>query len=433
VYVGPGSPPPSAKRAAVVGEFGGLGLKVAGHLWNPNGGFFSYEEVPDSATLTSRYVGLIKSIQPLMNRPGLSAAVYTEITDVEGEINGVLTYDRAIVKVDASAVRTAHLNLIAASRQLNTQGLLPVGQHRSLQVMVPGYTDRYLRHFESLGSTEVVTRTSSGTAKQDATFKIVAGLADSACYSFESRNYPGSYLRHFNSRVRRDARDGSALFDQDATFCARPALDGSPAVSLESKNKPGSYLRHRSSEAWVEAFSDTTGFRQDATWGIAPPWWQSNANVAQGAFQSLQVTTSGYTNRYLRHIDSLARTEVVDGSSNATLKQDATFKLVPGLAESSCYSFESRNYPGSYLRHFNSRVRRDTSDGSTVFQQDATFCAQPGLAGTGVSFESFNFPGRYLRHATSEVWTASGVGTGWDSPTSFNADASWNVAPAWAP
>ena len=124
------------------------------------------------------------------------------------------------------------------------------------------------------------------------------------------------------------------------------------------------------------------------------------------------------------------KTEVVDGGSNATLKQDATFKLVPGLAESSCYSFESRNYPGQYLRHFNSRVRRDASDGSTVFQQDATFCAQPGLSGTGVSFESFNFPGRYLRHAASEVWTASGIGTSWDSPVSFNEDSSWNVAPA---
>ncbi|MDC0707053.1 AbfB domain-containing protein [Stigmatella sp. ncwal1] len=433
VYVGPGSPPPSSTRAAVVGEFGGLGLKVAGHLWNPNGSFFSYEEVPDSATLTSRYVGLMKSIHPLMNRPGLSAAVYTEITDVEGEINGMLTYDRAIVKVDANQVRTAHLNLIAASRQLNTQGPLPVGQYRSLQVMVPGYTNRYLRHFEGLGVTEVVDSASSGVLKQDTTFKIVAGLADAACYSFESRNFPGSYLRHFNSRVRRDPRDGTALFDQDATFCARPALNGSPSVSLESKNKPGFYLRHRSSEVWVDAFSDTSGFRQDATWGITVPWWQSNATLSQGTYQSLQVTTPGYTNRSLRHIDSLAFTEVVDSGSNATLKQDATFKLVPGLAESSCYSFESRNFPGQYLRHSNSRIRKDTPDGSVIFKQDATFCAQPGLSGTGISFESFNFPGRYLRHALSEVWIASGIGSNWDSANNFNPDATWNVVPAWAP
>jgi alpha-L-arabinofuranosidase B-like protein len=115
------------------------------------------------------------------------------------------------------------------------------------------------------------------------------------------------------------------------------------------------------------------------------------------------------------------------------LKQDATFKLVPGLAESSCYSFESRNFPGSYLRHSNSRIRRDASDGSTVFKQDATFCARPGLSGSGVSFESYNYPGRYLRHYVSEAWIATGYGTGWDSAGGFNADATWNVVAPWAP
>ncbi|MET0403356.1 MAG: AbfB domain-containing protein, partial [Cystobacter sp.] len=370
-----------------------------------------------------------------MNQPGLSAAVYTEITDVEGEVNGLLTYDRAILKVDTNAVRTAHLDLIAASRQLNAQGLLQPGQYRSLQVTTPGYTNRYLRHFEGLGTTEVVEAASSGTVKQDSTFKVVKGLADAACYSLESRNYPGSYLRHFNSRIRRDNRDGSAVFDQDATFCARAALDGSSSgVSFESKNLPGSYLRHRTGEAWVEPSDNSTGFRRDATWGISPPTWWSEANLAMGTYVSIQVTTPGYTNRYLRHMDGLGYTEVVDGGSSSLLKADATYKLVPGLAETSCYSFESRNYPGSYLRHSNSRIRRDPLvSGDKVFLQDATFCAQPGLSGTGVSFQSFNFPDRYLRHATSEVWIAGGVGSGWDSSASFNADASWNVAPPWAP
>ncbi|EPX65383.1 Beta-galactosidase [Cystobacter fuscus DSM 2262] len=433
VYVGPGSPPASATRAAVLGEFGGLGLKYEGHVWNPNGPFFYYEGVPDSATLTSRYLGLVQGLRTLMNRPGLNASVYTEITDVEGEINGFFTYDRAILKVDAAQVRTAHLNLIAASRQLNSQGLLGSGQHRSLQVMTPGYTNRYLRHSDSLGYTEVVDSASTGTLKQDATYRIVPGLADASCYSFEPRNFPGSYLRHFNSRIRRDPRDGTALFDQDATFCARAALDGSQGVSFEPKNKPGSYVRHRGGEVWVDALENTTGFRQDASWGIASAWWQSEANVPMGAFQSIQVTTPNYTNRYLRHYDSLGHTEVVDGNSNATLKQDATFKLVPGLAESSCYSFESRNFPGSYLRHSNSRIRRDASDGTALFKQDATFCARPGLSGTGVSFESFNFPGRYLRHYAAEAWIASGYGTGWDSAGGFNADATWNVVAPWAP
>nr|WP_224366704.1 AbfB domain-containing protein [Hyalangium versicolor] len=432
VYVGPGSPPPSGARASVLGEFGGLGLRVTGHEWSPGNGF-GYEMMSSAAALTSRYVGLVQQTQTLMSNPGLSASVYTEITDVENEVNGMLTYDRAIVKPDATQVKAAHDTLIAASRLLNNQGPLPVNQFRSLQVMTPGYTNRYLRHITSLGVTEVVTATSDGTLKQDATFKIVAGLADSACYSFESRNYPGSYLRHSASRIRRDARDGTALFDQDATFCARAALDGSGNFSLESKNLPGSYVRHRNAEVWVDAFQDTTGFRQDATWAVAPPWWKSGVTLTANTYQSFQVVTPGYTNRYARHYNSLGVTEVVSSASDSLLKQDSTFKIVAGLADGSCYSFESRNYPGSYLRHSSSRIRRDARDGSTLFDQDATFCAQPGRYGSGVSFESFNYPGHYIRHYSAELWSADGTGGTWNTASGFDADTSWSVVSPWAP
>jgi hypothetical protein len=116
-YVGPSSPTPTASRAAVLGEFGGLGLKVNGHDWSPNG--FSYENQSDSTALTNRYVGLISQVQALMASPGLSAAVYTEIFDVENEINGLWTYDRAVAKPDTNQIRTANLNLINASKALN--------------------------------------------------------------------------------------------------------------------------------------------------------------------------------------------------------------------------------------------------------------------------------------------------------------------------
>lgn len=316
---------------------------------------------------------------------------------------------------------------------LQYQGALPVNRYRSFQVATPGFTDRFMRHASSLGHTEVVNAASSAGLKQDATFKIVSGLADPSCYSFEARNFPGSYLRHQANRVRLDARNGSSLFDQDATFCARGALDGSSNVSLESKNMPGSYLRHRNSELWVEAFSDTAGYRQDATWRVAAPWWRSAVDLPLDAYRSVQVVTPGFTHRYLRHSNSLGYTEVVSSASDGVLKADATFKIVAGLADASCYSFESRNFAGHYLRHFSSRVRKDPRDGSAVFDQDATFCAQPGLFGTGVSFESYNFPGRYLRHSDSEVWLAGGGGSGWDKPHSFSEDASWSVVAPWAP
>ncbi len=312
--------------------------------------------------------------------------------------------------------------------------MLPVHQARSFQVMTPGYTDRFLRHADSLGITDVVNTSSISGTKEDATFKIIPGLADAACYSLESRNFPGHFLRHFNSRIRKDPRDGSALFDQDATFCAREALNGSGQVSLESRNLPGNYVRHRGGEVWLDPFQDTAGFRQDASWALATPWWRSSVALPANQYQSFQVVSSCCTNRSLRHQDGLGFTEVVNSTSPSILKQDATFRVVAGLADASCYSFESRNYPGQFLRHFNSRIRRDARDGSVLFDQDATFCARDGLSGSGVSLEAYNFPGRFIRHYNSEVWLTSGSGgNSWETSTGFAADASWSVIAPWGP
>ncbi|GAC1644591.1 MAG: hypothetical protein NVS4B8_15390 [Herpetosiphon sp.] len=118
VYVGPETPLPSVIRASVLGEFGGLGLKTVGHEWRP-GAHFSYQDESDAAALTRDYVGLITKLEPLMTRLGLNAAVYTQITDVETELNGLFTYDRTVLKVDANAVKAAHEHLIDASKKLN--------------------------------------------------------------------------------------------------------------------------------------------------------------------------------------------------------------------------------------------------------------------------------------------------------------------------
>ncbi|MFD4025532.1 AbfB domain-containing protein [Streptomyces sp. NPDC058576] len=150
--------------------------------------------------------------------------------------------------------------------------------------------------------------------------------------------------------------------------------------------------------------------------------------------RSLRVATWGHTNRYLRHADSLAYTEIVDAGSGSTLKQDATYTVRRGLADSSCYSFESVNFPGQFLRHADSRVRNSPGDNSALFRQDATFCARPGVGGTGVTFESLNIPGSYIRHYESAVHLASGDGSGgFDRPQTLTADSSWTLAAPWAP
>lgn len=110
-YPGPAAPKPEAARAAVLGEFGGLGLPLAGHLWQKeaNWGYRTFKTQP---ALTDAYATLLQRVHPLIRHPGLSAAVYTQTTDVEIEVNGLLTYDRQILKVDEARVRAANLNLL---------------------------------------------------------------------------------------------------------------------------------------------------------------------------------------------------------------------------------------------------------------------------------------------------------------------------------
>ncbi|MEU1889659.1 AbfB domain-containing protein [Streptomyces pristinaespiralis] len=273
VYVGPGVTRPSGARAAVLGEFGGLGIRVPGHEWYPGGGF-SYENQPTLAHLADRYIGLIDAMRETQMPLGLSASVYTEITDVENEVNGLLTYDRQVVKVDQARVRAANQALINASRNPAAPLALPAGQYRSLRVTTPGFTDRYLRHQDGLGFTEVVTSSSSALLKSDATWKIVPGLADGKCYSFESRNYPGQYLRHRDFRVYKEGGEGP-LFRADATWCPAP---GDGGVRLASYNFPDQYLRHYRSELWLatpggtHAWDSPDRFREDTVWAVVSPW-----------------------------------------------------------------------------------------------------------------------------------------------------------------
>ncbi|MEU5764560.1 AbfB domain-containing protein [Streptomyces asoensis] len=274
VYVGPGTTVPGAVRAAVLGEFGGLGYKVAGHEWYPGGGF-SYEDQPDPAHLDNRFVGLLDAIREVRMPRGLSASVYTEITDVENEANGLLTYDRQVVKVDEARVRAANRALTDASQAPAAPVTLPTGQYRSLRVTTPGYTDRYLRHRDGAAFTDVVTSGSDALLKNDATWKIVPGLANGTCYSLESRNYPGQYLRHRDHRVYKES-GSTDLFRADATFC--PVRGANGAVRLSAYNFPEQYLRHYNAELWLatpggtHTWDNPALFTEDTTWSVEAPW-----------------------------------------------------------------------------------------------------------------------------------------------------------------
>ena len=113
-YPGPAAPEAEKNRAVVLGEFGGLGLPVKGHTWQDekNWGYKSFES---TAALTDAYLDLIDRLMPLTREPGLSAAVYTQTTDVEIEVNGLMTYDRALVKPDEARIAEANRKLIKSA------------------------------------------------------------------------------------------------------------------------------------------------------------------------------------------------------------------------------------------------------------------------------------------------------------------------------
>lgn len=91
-----------AERSTVLGEYGGIGLPLEGHLWQPdkNWGYIQFKNSKDVTDEYIKYAELLKK----MIRVGFSAAVYTQTTDVEGEVNGLMTYDRKVIKLDEGRI-----------------------------------------------------------------------------------------------------------------------------------------------------------------------------------------------------------------------------------------------------------------------------------------------------------------------------------------
>ncbi|KAI4612775.1 uncharacterized protein J4E87_010038 [Alternaria ethzedia] len=147
-----------------------------------------------------------------------------------------------------------------------------------------------------------------------------------------------------------------------------------------------------------------------------------------GSSISFRATTAGYTDRYLAHTGATVNTQVVSSSSTALLKRQASWTVRAGLANSACFSFESKDTAGSFIRHFNFVLQLQANDGSKAFKEDATFCPQSGFTGSGSSIRAWGYPTRYIRHYNNVGDIASNGGVhDFDAAASFNADATWSV------
>lgn len=101
-----------AKRVTVLGEYGGIGMALEGHLWEPdrNWGYVQFKTPEEVTAAYLEYTGRLLDMIPR----GFSAGVYTQTSDVEIEVNGLMTYDRKVVKADESRIRELNRKLTKA-------------------------------------------------------------------------------------------------------------------------------------------------------------------------------------------------------------------------------------------------------------------------------------------------------------------------------
>ncbi len=110
-FPGPESPTADGKRALVIGSFGGLTLvPPKANLWTPE--TWGYQHVPDSETLLNRYRDMHEELRNLIRKTGLSAAVFHQLIDVESECNGLISFDRKLLKVPSENVRSINKETI---------------------------------------------------------------------------------------------------------------------------------------------------------------------------------------------------------------------------------------------------------------------------------------------------------------------------------
>ena len=114
-YPDPKFPGLDDTQTSVCGEFGGLGYPVPGHTWQDqkNWGYTNYES---QQAVADAYVTTVEMLLPLIDK-GLAAAIYTQTTDVEVEVNGLITYDRKVIKVEPESAAATSAKLYQAAEQ----------------------------------------------------------------------------------------------------------------------------------------------------------------------------------------------------------------------------------------------------------------------------------------------------------------------------
>lgn len=190
-------------------------------------------------------------------------------TFYEGVMTSGYPSDSADNQIQANVVAAGY-----AVGALSTGTKPSVGSSVTLRVTTPGYTDRFLAHSGSSVTTQVLTSSSSSSARAAGTWTVRAGLANDQCFSFESSDAPGSFIRHYNFKLQLNANDGSKVFKEDATFCTQAGLSGK-GTALRAWGYPARYFRHYNNVVYAASqggpndFDNSASYADDVSWTFA--------------------------------------------------------------------------------------------------------------------------------------------------------------------
>lgn len=246
-------------------------VKGKPHQWAIRGGNAA------SGTLSTFYDGIrpANGYDPMIKEGAIILGTggdnsnWAQGTFYEGVMTKGYPSDKTENKVQANIVDAGY-----AATSLTSGPELTVGSSVSIRATTACCTTRYVTHDGNTVNTQVVSSSSSDALKRAASWTVRTGLGNSACFSFESNDTPGSFIRHAGYHLKLDPNDNTKIFHEDATFCPMGGLN-SQGNSLRSWSYPARYWRHFNGILYIAsnggpfAWDSTVSFNDDVSYVIS--------------------------------------------------------------------------------------------------------------------------------------------------------------------